>query len=263
MPGRSRLRRGNVDSRRRASAPGAEILLRELFCAIERDVAGEDHRGAARLPPRGVSLDDILTRDCGDGRGQAGGWPAVRVRPSEDEHRPDAGHERVRVPGLLRERVELQLALSIELALRECGMQHHVGQHGHRRVEIRLQDVEADLRGLTGSEPGEGRAEVAELVFDLQRGPGLRAPVDRPHHHIGGAFLARRITEPARARHERHGDLRKIAPLDDEDLHAVVELGRLDFRRLERPIGASLRLRAAIDGRGAFLRDRRFRMKSE
>ena len=69
----------------------------------------------------------------------------------------------------------------------------------------------------------------------------LRFLVPRPHGLNGEAgqpFPALRVVAGAGARGKRHLDFRQIAALDDEDLHAVFELGRFDFRDLERAIGA-------------------------
>ena len=52
-------------------------------------------------------------------------------------------------------------------------MQHDVGHDGHRRIEIRLQHIEADLRRLAPRAAGERGSEIAELVFDLNRGSRL------------------------------------------------------------------------------------------
>ena len=91
---------------------------------------------------------------------------------------------------------------------------------------------------------------------------GLRSPVDRPHRQVGDAFLSDRIGEPARAGGDRQRDLRQIVSLDDEDLEPVIELRRLDVRRLEGPVCARIRFLGPIDG-GSLGRSRCFGMEPE
>ena len=96
-----RLRRRYVDGGRRAAGPRPERLLRELLCAVERNVTGKDDRGAARFPRRSVSLDEIISRDGVDRRRQSRDRAAVGMCGAEDEHRTNAADERVCVFGLL------------------------------------------------------------------------------------------------------------------------------------------------------------------
>lgn len=142
-------------------------------------------------------------------------------------------------------------------------MQDDVGEHGQRRSEVGLEDVEANLRGLAAGRPGERGSEIAELVLDLQRRPGPRPPIDRPHRHAGDALFAGGIGEPAGARDDRQRHLGQIAPLDDEELQAVLELRGLYLRRLERPVGSGLRFRGAVDHSATLLRPRRLRAEAQ
>ena len=88
---------------------------------------------------------------------------------------------------------------------------------------------------------------LPEGFIDLN---GLAVLSASPHGLNGEAgqpFPALRVVAGAGARGKRHLDFWQIAALDDEDLHAVFELGRFDFRDLEPAIGAECGRLGAIE----------------
>ena len=78
-------------------------------------------------------------------------------------------------------------------------MLHDVGEDRERRPEVAREHFEPDRGDLALDAAVERDAEIAERALDGQRRARLRAEVERPHHHRGGARRAGRIGDGAGA----------------------------------------------------------------
>src|SRR5690606_13480990 len=87
-----------------------------------------------------------------------------------------------------------------------------------------------------------------ERLVDLDGGTGFGTAAEHAGGHSGDARLPCRIGDSACTGGDAHQDLGQIGFFDDEDLHAVVELGCFDLGGREGTLGAESGLDRAVNG---------------
>ena len=215
--------------RRGAGLPGGEGRLELRPDLREGRVAHDDQRGVARLEPRLVPAHDVVARDLLDARRVAGAGQRDRVRVARpvDEARQNAERHAERLRALLLDGRELLPLQTIQLLLREGGVEDHVGEDRERRVEVRLEGRERDGRRVEVGARAELGPEPLQLVADLERGARLRALVEHVAGEAGGAGRGL-VGRVAGVDEQVHPDDRHLVPLGHDELQAVRQGGALE-----------------------------------
>ena len=158
--------------------------------------------------------------------------------------------QRVGIAVLLRDGVEQPLLLARDFLLGKRRVLHDVGDDAQRRRQVPFQHIEATRALSRPAPPVSVGAQIAERLLDLQRIARLRPQVDDRRGQLRHTGLAGRIAHRARARDQRHVQLRKVGALQHQHLEPVLELGCLHRGRNERPILAKRRLLRPIQRQG-------------
>ena len=245
---------GRIDEglrRQIAPLPVAEDLLRGRERFLGRDVADEREDCVVRQEVPRVEREEIVARDRGDCRRRAVLRHAVRMETVDETIEDGVGH----VAGIVRAHLQPRqhlLPLPLDLARREAGVPHHVGQDPHPGLEAVLHDDHVAERQVGAGAGAHRGADEVDFVVDLLRRLRRRALIEERRSEVREPQLVPRIRGRAGANEQPHRHGRLLVLQHGDDLQAVRERldligGELDLPRRERAWGS---LRGPLTGLG-------------